>query len=176
MVDQYFFGGGLPEENTTYVKRLADDELYLGLKAGKFCYVLNSSQSGKTSLRVRTMRRLREDGVECAAIDLSGGGNDSVSSQEQWYKNLVDTLSDYFLLEVKQEWWEQNQSDSVVPRFRKFLEKILLAQIKEDIVIFIDEIGKVLKLQFPTDDFFSLIRFCYQQRAENSEYKRLTFC
>ena len=177
MFDQYYFSAGLPEEASTYVKRKADDELYEGLKAGKFCYVLNSSQSGKTSLRIRTKRRLREDGVECATIDLSGGGIKSVSSQEQWYKNLVDILSDYFGLDVKfEEWWEQNQSYSVVTRFRKFLEKILLAQIKEDIVIFIDEIGTVLSLKFPTDDFFSLIRYCHQQRIDNPEYKRLTFC
>lgn len=176
MVDQYYFSGGLPEENSTYVKRLADDELYLGLKAGEFCYVLNSSQSGKTSLRIRTMRRLRENGVKCGAIDLSAVGTDSISSPEQWYNSLVDTLSDYFELDLKEEWWEQNQSYSVVTRFRKFFEKILLDQIKENIVIFIDEIGTVLSLNFPTDDFFSFIRFCYQHRIDNPEYQRLNFC
>ncbi|WP_414586161.1 AAA-like domain-containing protein [Scytonema sp. PCC 10023] len=176
MVDQYIFSGSLPEEATTYVTREADGELYEGLKAGKFCYVLNSRQSGKSSLRVRTMRRLRESGVECAAIDLSAGGIQNVPP-EQWYADLIDTLVESFGLDVEfGDWWSQNQLNSLVTRFRKFLEEILLAEIKENIVIFIDEIDSVLSLNFPTDDFFAFIRACYNQRVDNPEYNRLTFC
>ncbi|MBP5976544.1 AAA-like domain-containing protein [Brasilonema sp. CT11] len=176
MVDQYIFSGSLPEEATTYVTREADGELYQGLKAGKFCYVLNSRQSGKSSLRVRTMRRLRESGVECSAIDLSAGGIQNVPP-EQWYADLIDTLIESFGLDLEfGDWWSQNQLNSLVTRFRKFIEEILLAEIKENIVIFIDEIDSVLSLNFPTDDFFAFIRACYNQRVDNPEYNRLTFC
>ncbi|MBO3458355.1 AAA-like domain-containing protein [Aetokthonos hydrillicola Thurmond2011] len=176
MNDQYIFSGSLPEEATTYVTREADGELYEGLKAGKFCYVLNSRQSGKSSLRVRTMRRLREDGVECAAIDLSAGGIQNVSP-EQWYVDLIDTLIESFGLDIDfADWWSENQLNSLVTRFRKFLEEILLTAVKENIVIFIDEIDSVLSLEFPTDDFFALIRACYNKRVDNPEYNRLTFC
>jgi hypothetical protein len=110
----YIFSGSLPEEATTYVTREADGELYEGLKAGKFCYVLNSRQSGKSSLRVRTMRRLRESGVECAAIDLSAGGIQNVPP-EQWYADLIDTLIESFGLDVEfGDWWSQNQLNSLV--------------------------------------------------------------
>ncbi|HBE21623.1 MAG TPA: Chase2 sensor protein, partial [Cyanobacteria bacterium UBA11367] len=40
---------------------------------------------------------------------------------------------------------------------------------------FIDEIDSVLGLSFPTDDFFALIRNCYDKRGTNPEYRRLTF-
>ncbi|MGL4376110.1 MAG: AAA-like domain-containing protein, partial [Microcoleaceae cyanobacterium] len=43
------------------------------------------------------------------------------------------------------------------------------------IIIFIDEIDSILSLNFSVDDFFALIRFCYNQRAINPEYNRLTF-
>ena len=176
MVDQYIFSGSLPENASTYVTRDADRELYDGLQAGKFCYVLNSRQSGKSSLRVRTMRRLRENGVECAAIDLSAGGIQNVPP-EQWYADLIDSLIDIFDLDVDfADWWEENQLNSLVTRFRKFLEEILLVEIKENIVIFIDEIDSVLSLDFPTDDFFAFIRSCYNQRVDNPAYNRLTFC
>ncbi|MBD2510689.1 AAA-like domain-containing protein, partial [Nostoc muscorum FACHB-395] len=150
--------------------------LYEGLKAGKFCYVLNSRQSGKSSLRVRTMQRLRDDGVQCAAVDLSAGGIQNVPP-EQWYADLIDTLIDSFGLDLDfGDWWEANQLNSLVTRFRKFLEEVLLVEVQENIVIFIDEIDSVLSLNFPTDDFFALIRACYNKRVDNLEYNRLTFC
>ena len=176
MVDQYIFSGSLPENASTYVIREADAQLYEGLKAGKFCYVLNSRQSGKSSLRVRTMQRLRDDGVQCAAVDLSAGGIQNVPP-EQWYADLIDTLIDSFGLDLDfGDWWEINQLNSLVTRFRKFLEEVLLVEVRENIVIFIDEIDSVLSLNFPIDDFFALIRACYNKRVDNSEYNRLTFC
>lgn len=176
MVDQYIFSGSLPENASTYVKREADDELNEALLQGKFCYVLNSRQSGKSSLRVRTMSRLSEAGVECASIDLSSI-NIQTATQENWYADLIVKLIDSFALDVDfKAWWEQNQLNSPLLRFSNFLTKILLAEITENIVIFIDEIDSVLSLNFPTDDFFAFIRSCYNERVDNPQYNRLTFC
>jgi hypothetical protein len=44
------------------------------------------------------------------------------------------------------------------------------------LVIFIDEIDVVRGLPFSTDEFFAGIRECYNRRAEDPEYERLTFC
>ncbi|NJN13549.1 MAG: hypothetical protein HC815_38875, partial [Richelia sp. RM1_1_1] len=138
--------------------------------------VLNSRQSGKSSIRVRTMRRLRDAGVECAAIDLSAGGVQNVTP-EQWYVDLIDHLIESFALDVDLgDWWAKNQLHSEVTRFRKFIEEVLLVEVKENIVIFIDEIDSVLSLKFSTDDFFALIRAFHNQRVDNSDYNRLTFC
>ena len=43
-------------------------ELYAGLAAGEFCYVLNCRQMGKSSLRVRTMQRLLAAGAVRRAV------------------------------------------------------------------------------------------------------------
>ena len=176
MVDQYIFSGSLPENASTYVKREADDELNEALLQRKFCYILNSRQSGKSSLRVRTMSRLSEAGVECASIDLSSI-NIQTATQENWYADLIVKLIDSFALDVDfKGWWEQNNVNSPLLRFSNFLTKILLAEIPENIVIFIDEIDSVLSLNFPTDDFFAFIRSCYNERVDNPQYNRLTFC
>ncbi|MEM7761974.1 MAG: CHASE2 domain-containing protein, partial [Cyanobacteria bacterium P01_A01_bin.40] len=55
------------------------------------------------------------------------------------------------------------------------IESVLLREIKQKIVIFIDEIDRVLSQKFSLDDFFALIHSCYQQRQINADYDRLTF-
>lgn len=60
-------------------------------------------------------------------------------------------------------------------RFGKFIDEILLGAIAQPLVIFIDEIDSVLTLPFSQDDFFALIRDCYNRRADHPAYRRLAF-
>jgi sugar lactone lactonase YvrE len=44
------------------------------------------------------------------------------------------------------------------------------------LVLFLDEIDTVRSLPFPTDDFFTAIRDCYERRKQDPEFRHLTFC
>jgi WD40 repeat protein len=173
----YQVGGSLTNNAPNYVKRQADDDFYNGLKAGEFCYVLNSRQMGKSSLQVRTIQRLRNEGIACAAIDISEIGNRGVTP-EQWYAGLLRILENNFNLSDVvnvRTWWRDRNFLAPVQRLSEFIETVLLANISSNIVIFIDEIDSILALDFPADDFLALIRSCYNKRANNSEFDRLTW-
>ena len=175
---KYQVGGSLTAESPSYVTRQADLQLYQYLQQNEFCYVLNSRQMGKSSLLVRTKHQLQQEGFRCSHIDLTRIGSNYLTP-EHWYKGIVGELWRGFQLLEKVElksWWWESGNIPIVQKLSYFIEDILLVQFPhERIVIFVDEIDKVTNLDFCVDDFFALIRFCYNQRANNQAYCRLTF-
>jgi WD40 repeat protein len=174
---RYKVGGCLGFNHPTYIVRQADQDLLRALKEGHFCYVFNCRQMGKSSLRVRAMHLLRQQGMSCTSIDMTILGSNI--NPQQWYGGVIHQLFQGFNLAGKvslKGWLQERQHFSPVQQLGQFIEEVLLVNFPgQKIFIFIDEIDKVLSLDFSMDDFFALIRFCYNQRAENVAYEQLTF-
>ncbi len=170
----YFVAGGTLRPNTpSYVQRPADDELFNLALNGEFCYVLTSRQMGKSSLMIRTARRLRAEGAHSVIIDLTKVGIEV--NVEQWYLGLLTQLKRKLHLSVDLEtWWAERNSLGNVQRFSDFLHDVLLKEVEGRVVIFMDEIDTTLNLAF-SDDFFAAIRYVFNARATDSDYDRITF-
>jgi formylglycine-generating enzyme required for sulfatase activity len=169
----FVVGGTLERGAASYVQRPADEDLLRRTLAGEYCNVLAARQTGKSSLMVRTAEKLKGQGVKPVVIDLTSIG--SMVSASEWYFGLISYLSRHLRLSVdEQAWWNARKETSPVQRFSNFLQEVILNEIREPIVIFIDEIDSTLKLKF-TDDFFAAIRAAYNARSQNADLKRLTF-
>ncbi len=171
--------GGCVQSNHFYIKRKADEELEKYLKDDDFCYVFNARQMGKSSLRIQISNKLKNEGILCCNINLIM--SIQIKSPEEWYQEFLRNMLRSINVQIKnriewKSWWYSHKDLPVGLRFKMFIDDVLLAHIKEKkIVIFVDEIDSILSLPFSLDEFWRLIRFCYDLRAENSKYKRLTF-
>ncbi len=175
----FTIGGTLPANAPSYVERKADNDIYNHLVAGDFCYVLTSRQMGKSSLMVRTAARLRSHGVKVALLDLTKIGQNL--TPEQWYDGLLVRLGHEFGLEDEvDDFWNSNDASisrlGPMQRWMSALRKVVLASVRANIVVFVDEIDAVRGLPFPTDEFFAGIRELYNARTSDPELRRITFC
>ncbi len=179
----YFTGGTLPLHATSYVVREADAELVARLLRGEFCYVLNTRQMGKSSLMVRTAQELRNASTVFCVLDLTAVGQDL--TLDQWYCGMLRRMAiPLGLLSQVSAFWRDHKELGPLQRWMEALQEVMLPALAareragepSRLVVFIDEIDAVKSLSFSTDEFFGGIRACYNRRAEDPLYERLTFC
>ena len=171
----YVTGGTLRHDAPSYVERQADLDVSEGLLAGEFCYVLTPRQMGKSSLMVRTASKLREQGVNVIALDLTAIGQNL--TPEQWYDGLVARMGRQLRLDEELDrYWREHERLGPCQRLFAAIRDVVLRHRQGPLVIFVDEIDTVRSLPFSTDEFFAAIRECYNRRAEDTEFNRLTFC
>ena len=148
-------------------------------KDGNFCCVLNSTQTGKSSLVVQIFHDLEKEGFLCISIDLTiCAGTDCNSDKfyRDFSQELIEgfkgknILSDFDL----ENWWQERSSLSAYLRLKNFITDIILKKTSENLVIFVDEINCISEFEFRSD-FFKLIRLFYNRRPMIDDYKRLTF-
>ncbi|BAY12102.1 CHASE2 domain-containing protein [Calothrix sp. NIES-2098] len=168
----YTVGGTVQAGGGIYIPRQADEELLSLCRSATFAYVLTPRQMGKSSLMVRTAERLNDEGIQTVMIDLTQIGTQV--SAEAWYLGLLTIMEDQLMLDTNVvQWWQAYSYLGVTQRLTLFFEKVLLAEVQERVVMFVDEIDTTLSLDF-TDDFYTAIRYLYIARAINPEFQRLT--
>ena len=173
-------GGALPYKHPDYVKRDTDKELLNALRNGDFCFVLNSPQTGKSSLMVQILNDLKKEGFLCISIDLTGFAQRINYTSDEFYRDfsqeLLNNLTENKILSSfdLDNWWLTKSSISSLYRLKSFITDIVLQETSRKLVIFVDEINCTLNFE-SRSDFFKLIRLFYNRRPMTADYNRLTF-
>ncbi len=172
----YVVGGPVQPDRPCYVIRDADARLYSRLSDGEYCHVLASRHSGKTSLMARTANRLREDGVQVAILDLAQvGGRDDSTDVGRWYYSIAYRIvRELRIRSEMQEWWQERSGLSNLQRLREFFLEVVLAGTEGPVVIFIDRIEAATGKGFKRE-IFGAIRACFDARATEPDFQRLSF-
>jgi len=134
----YTVGGTVQAGSGLYISRKVDEDLLTFCRDSTFAYILTSRQMGKSSLMVRTRDQLDKEGTTTAIIDLSEIGVEQITA-EQWYLGLVDRIGDTLLTDFDTiGWWQERTHFSHAERLARFFQEVVLAQVKQRIVIFVD--------------------------------------
>ncbi|HEY7673394.1 MAG TPA: AAA-like domain-containing protein [Gammaproteobacteria bacterium] len=174
--DFFVVGGPVQAGRECYVARKADEELLSGIADQRFCYVLCSPGSGKSSLMARTIRTLRGEGQLAAVVDLTQiGARGEAADPGRWYYSIAYRIVRDLRIKVDlQYWWQEKSALLGDQRLVEFFWEVVLTHTTAPVTIFIDEAERGSELRFATE-LFSAIRTCYLQRATEPDYGRLNF-
>jgi Leucine-rich repeat (LRR) protein len=168
-------GGTLNPRQHLYVER-SEDKTFLRLLLGReYVNVLTSRQMGKSSLMMRTVHQLDQQGVRWVAIDLASELG-SPPDLDAYYIGLLSKVVRSLRLKLDlKAWWGARDTDTINQRLLSFFREVVGTEVAEPVVIFLDEIDSTLKLPY-TDDLFTAIRGMYNERPIVEAYRRITFC
>ncbi|MEM6599362.1 MAG: hypothetical protein AAF635_14575 [Cyanobacteria bacterium P01_C01_bin.69] len=197
----YCVGGSLSWNDSTYVKRAADDELYSAIEQRAFSYVFGPRQIGKSSLRIRMRHRLTQQGYRCVSLQANQLCSPSkalrfpsasfsqkrqpqaltdqpLDPQEQGVSTLIAALwADLNLAQIAplRPWLEATASLSPQVRLERFGNDFLVDKLlKTPVVVFIDEVDALLGIPFLAS-LLQWIGCCDRLRQTEAAYNNLTF-
>jgi hypothetical protein len=161
--------GGVLREQPFYVNRPDDYKLQKALlrPRGMTATIFAPRQMGKTSLLVRGMEEARAAHYQTVHVDFQGSGSEVLVNADTLLRYLANMLVRKLRLarqEVDLVW-----SDPLSPydKLNVLLEDYILPTIPTPLVLAFDEMDGLLQTHFH-DDFFSMVRFWFNNRAVNA--------
>lgn len=170
----YAVGGAVQSDAGIYIRREADRRLLDLCRERRFGYILTTRQVGKTSLIFNTMQELRREGIRSIYLGLTEIG--VADSADIWYRSMLRLIAMHLGLYADIDvGWDEYPDATPVNRFIGVIRDVVLMEVEEPLVVFIDEIDLTNALKFNTDDFYMAIRSIYGSRDREPRFQRISF-
>lgn len=173
-----FFNVGAPLHAVRpgYIRRDADELLYKTVVAGHNAHVIAPDRTGKSSLIASVSARLQSNGFKVAVLDLAQiGERDGGSDAGRWYYSIAYRLSRQLRLKTDlQMWWQDHSILSNRQRLVEFYVQVVLKNIDENIIVFVDGVQHIAKLPFD-EQLLPSIRAAHNSRLTEPEFNRMGF-
>jgi len=175
-VEYFNVGAPLHAVRPSYIHRKADQELFDTVVAGQYAYVIAPARTGKTSLIASTSARLQNNGYKIAVLDLAQiSERDGASDAGRWYYSIAYRLSRQLRLKTDLHlWWQDHSILSNRQRLVEFYAQVILRNVEENVVVFVDGIEHVSNIPF-TEHLLASIRAAHNSRITEPEFGRLCF-
>jgi len=173
-----FFSVGVPLHavRAGYIRRRADEQLYDAVMAGRYAHVVAPDRSGKSSLIAATAARLESNDYKVAILDLEQiGDRDGGSDSGRWYYSVAYRLLRQLRIRFDlQSWWQDKSILSSRQRLFEFYSEVILQNVSERVVVFVDEIQCIENLP-NADQLLTSIRAAHNARTTDPDFSRLCF-
>ncbi len=164
--------GTMDPESVFYVERPVDAvALETIAQSGVTLTIKGPRQMGKSSLLLRTIEAARDAGKQVVFLDFQLFDQAALQDADTFYRQFCYCLTDELNLddEVEQYWARPLGNPQ---RCTRYVERHILKQIQEPIVLAMDEVERMFDTPF-RNDFFSMLRSWHNQRAMKPLWKRL---
>ncbi len=166
-------GRTVKAQDLQYIVRPADEELFTQCCQGKPAYVFHSPQIGKSSLLRRTADRLNNESHHAIIADFSQFP--FPPTEEAWFKKIVSLIDDHIDLATDAlDWWNAHETLPPHQRVSEFIQDVVLAETNKPLVLFIDEIERLVHSPFRTH-LFTWLATSYERRTTHPNLHRFSF-
>lgn len=166
--------GTMMPQSKYYVERSLDALALREIEedSGVTITIKGPRQMGKSSLLIRVIDAAVKSGKQVAFLDFQLFNKAAFSDADTFFYQFATWLVDELGLDDKiEEHWKPQLGNS--QRCSRYVERYLLAEVEQPILLAMDEVESVFDTPFRSD-FFSMLRSWHNSRATKAAWRKLS--
>lgn len=166
--------GAIPPNSPLYIDRdPVENQIYEEIqRPGALVRIKAPREMGKTSLLLRVLNYANQHGYNSVHLDLQQVDSETLSDLPRFLRWLCASVSYKLNLEPKlNDYWDEDVGSKVSCTF--YWRNYLLERIQDPLVLAFDEVNQILEHPQVAKDFFSLLRFWYEEAKRVPLWQKL---
>lgn len=164
--------GTMGAESHFYVERSSDSQAREAIsRNGVTITIKGPRQMGKSSLLIRLVNDASQLGRRAVFLDFQLFGSDDLSDPNLFFRRFCSTLTaELDMDDLVDEYWAKPLANAQL--CSRYVGRYLLKELGGPLTLAMDEVDTMLDTGFRRD-FFSMLRFWHNVRANDPVFKRL---